>query len=127
MTDETDRPAGDTAITTQRFLPAYRGRGGPIRQAVLLTAGNWRSVQAWMAAHGVHSHWSGGEFPRLSWGGRLGSYNVDPGCWIALSLGEDEGLPSAFDAYNQASWARLWDPDPEASPQAHGARLQENM
>lgn len=114
MTDETDRPAGDATITTQRFRPAYHGRGGPARIAVQLTEENWQSVQDWMASWGVNSNWRGGEFPRLSWGGRLGSYNVAAGCWIALSLGEDESLPSAFDAYTQGSWDHMWETDPDA-------------
>jgi hypothetical protein len=109
MTEATSEPAGDAAITTQRFRPVYTGRGGPARQAVQLTEENWKPVQAWMAFWGVQSHWSGGEFPRLSWGGRLGNYNVEPGCWIARSLGEDDSLPSAFDAYTQSSWERAWE------------------
>jgi hypothetical protein len=110
MTEATATPAGDAAIDVQRHRPVWRGRGGPARAGVRLTEENWRSVQAWMKAHGVIAVWTSGPNPRLSWGGRLGSYNVEPGCWVARSLGEP-GLAPAFDAYVQESWDKNWERD----------------
>jgi hypothetical protein len=111
MTEETAPPGCWVALDVQRHRPVWRGRGGPARAGVRLTEENRQAVQAWMRSWGVVAVWTSGPYPRLSWGGRLGSYNVEPGCWVALSLGEAPGLPAAFDAYVQQSWDHNWERD----------------
>lgn len=49
-----------------------------------LTLGNREGIQEWMSGHGVSSHWSH-DLPRLSFGGRLGSFSIPPGWWVIVS------------------------------------------
>ncbi len=72
----------------------------PVR-VVTLTTGNFRSVQEWLASHGIGSEWND-DPPRLIYGGSLGSYSSPPGYritvrrtgsgWGAAGMSEGEWL-----------------------------------
>ena len=75
-------------------------------EAIRLTAGSHQRVLGWLQGRAETAAWSD-EPPRLDFGGRRGSYSIEPGWWVVLysaaTTPERPGVegwdPEDFDAY----------------------------
>jgi len=100
---------GPVASGPTRFV-SRQGYDNGTRQeveAVRLTAANHQRIIGWLKDHAETAAW-GTEPPRLDFGGRRGSYSIEPGWWVVLYTPETTPARAGVEGWDPDDFGACW-------------------